>query len=106
MSILDEPNWVNGSYSYWKKLVWRFVRTALAVVLTSVVTFLGARIATVDVASMTLSFFVETIQMSGIVAFNAMLFGIMTGVITSLAKLVRDYFSEGDKTSTIQKLPL
>ncbi len=93
-------------YPYWKILFWRFIRTVVAVVLTAMLGVLTVQSATVTVGTMTLVIFFKIISLTFSAGFNAMLFGIISGALIVLGKVVRDYFSGGDPSVAIQKLPL
>lgn len=74
-------------YAYWKVLGWRFVRTALAAAITQ---------ALLEQPDLTDPF--EAAKSVGVT--------FVTAFIVTIAKLLRDHFSEGDVTSPVQKVPL
>ncbi len=79
------------AYAYWKILAWRFVRSGIA-----------GGVSTLATISVVLQPNLSNwkIYLTSIIA------GFIGGFITALAKALRDYFSEGNQTSLIQKLPI
>lgn len=78
-------------YPYYKKLIWRFARAGIAGGISAV-------IAVQIVLQPDLSNYKEY----GL----AIAAGFAAGFISAIAKAVRDYLSEGDKSHWTQKLPL
>lgn len=78
-------------YPYYKKVLWRFVRSGIS---GGVSTLLAAGV----VLKADLSNW--TVYLASVGA------GFVGGFITAFFMAVRDHFSEGDKAATIEKLPL
>lgn len=82
-------------YAYWKILAWRFIRAGIA-------GGIGATAAISVVVNPDLKNLLPMITVWG----TAFLAGFITGTISAVALALRDWVSDGDKTSLIEKLPL
>lgn len=81
----------NAPYPYWKVLLWRFARTAI-----------WSSLSVVSASGLTLN--------ASLSNWNVYLFGIAAGFLAGFCntffKVMRDYFSQGEMNSPIEKLPI